>query len=138
MPTPCHFPLPSSKDEYLNFNLLNFAKENNFTLRDDKDSAMFDMKLRLALGNNVVPTSTSSSSLALTLDNLIIENEKGEASDIDKIYLHHCGDKSIYESSSLVKNKESDIKNSYTATFNIPIGSVLKEYEFGFEYPWFI
>ena len=116
-----HFPLPSSKDEYLNFNLLNFAKENNFTLRDDKDSAMFDMKLRLALGNNVVPTSTSSSSLALTLNNLIIENEKGEASDIDKIYLHHCGDKNIYESSSLVKNKESDIKNSYTATFNIPI-----------------
>ena len=116
-----HFPLPSSKDEYLNFNLLNFAKENNFTLRDDKDSAMFDMKLRLALGNNVVPTSTSGSSLALTLDNLIIENEKGEASDIDKIYLHHCGDKSIYESISLVKNKDSDMKNSYRATFNIPI-----------------
>ncbi|WP_103616156.1 glycoside hydrolase family 19 protein [Campylobacter concisus] len=116
-----HFKLPSSKDEYLNFNLLNFAKENNFTLRDDKDSAMFDMKLRLALGNNAEPTSTSSSSLALTLNNLIIENEKGEASDIDKIYLHHCGDKSIYESSSLVKNKDSDIKNSYTATFNIPI-----------------
>ncbi|WXG60816.1 hypothetical protein VB002_04730 [Campylobacter concisus] len=121
VPTPCHFPLPSSKDKYLNFNLLNFAKENNFTLRDDKDSAMFDMKLSLALGNNVVPTSTSSSSLALTLNNLIIENEKGEASDIDKIYLHHCSDKSIYESSSLVKNKDSDIKNSYTATFNIPI-----------------
>ena len=121
VPTPCHFKLPSSKDEYLNFNLLNFAKENNFTLRDDKDSAMFDMKLRLALGNSVVPTSLSGSSLALTLDNLIIENEKGEASDIDKIYLHHCGDKSIYESSSLVKNKDSDIKNSYTATFNIPI-----------------
>ena len=116
-----HFKLPSSKDEYLNFNLLNFAKENNFTLRYDKDSAMFDMKLRLALGNNVVPTSTSSSSLALTLDNLIIENEKGEASDIDKIYLHHCGDKSIYESRSLVKNKDSDMKNSYRATFNIPI-----------------
>ena len=116
-----HFPLPSSKDEYLNFNLLNFAKENNFTLRDDKDSAMFDMKLRLALGNNAEPTSTSSSSLALTLNNLIIENEKGEASDIDKIYLHHCGDKNIYESTSLVKNKDSDIKNSYTATFNIPI-----------------
>ena len=121
MPTLHNFPLPSSKDEYLNFNLLNFAKENNFTLRDDKDSAMFDMKLRLAIGNNVVPTSISGSSLALTLDNLIIENEKGEASDIDKIYLHHCGDKSIYESSSLVKNKDSDMKNSYTATFNIPI-----------------
>ena len=116
-----HFPLPSSKDEYLNFNLLNFAKENNFTLRDDKDSAMFDMKLRLALGNNAEPTSTSSSSLALTLNNLIIENEKGEASDIDKVYLHHCGDKSIYESTSLVKNKDSDMKNSYRATFNIPI-----------------
>ena len=116
-----HFKLPSSKDEYLNFNLLNFAKENNFTLRDDKDSAMFDMKLRLALGNSVEPTSTSSSSLALTLNNLIIENEKGEASDIDKVYLHHCGDKSIYESSSLVKNKDSDMKNSYRATFNIPI-----------------
>lgn len=116
-----HFPLPSSKDEYLNFNLLNFAKENNFTLRDDKDSAMFDMKLRLALGNNAEPTSTSSSSLALTLNNLIIENEKGEASDIDKIYLHHCDDKSIYESISLVKNKDSDMKNSYRATFNIPI-----------------
>ena len=116
-----HFPLPSSKDEYLNFNLLNFAKENNFTLRDDKDSAMFDMKLRLALGNSAEPTSTSSSSLALTLNNLIIENEKGEASDIDKIYLHHCGDKSIYESTSLVKNKDSDMKNSYRATFNIPI-----------------
>ena len=122
MPTLHNFPLPSSKDEYLNFNLLNFAKENNFTLRDDKDSAMFDMKLRLALGNNVVPTSTSSSSLALTLDNLIIENEDGKVSeDIDKIYLHHCFDKSIYESISLVKNKDSDIKNSYTATFNIPI-----------------
>ena len=116
-----HFKLPSSKDEYLNFNLLNFAKENNFTLRDDKDSAMFDMKLRLALGNSVEPTSTSSSSLALTLNNLIIENEKGEASDIDKVYLHHCGDKSIYESTSLVKNKDSDMKNSYRATFNIPI-----------------
>ncbi|WP_262367672.1 M23 family metallopeptidase [Campylobacter concisus] len=116
-----HFKLPSSKDEYLNFNLLNFAKENNFTLRDDKDSSMFDMKLRLAIGNNVVPTSTSGSSLALTLNNLIIENEKGEASDIDKIYLHHCGDKNIYESTSLVKNKDSDMKNSYRATFNIPI-----------------
>ena len=51
----------------------------------------------------------------------IIENEKGEASDIDKVYLHHCGDKSIYESTSLVKNKDSDMKNSYRATFNIPI-----------------
>ncbi|MBE9829989.1 hypothetical protein G6W45_09650, partial [Campylobacter concisus] len=46
---------PSSNNKHLNFSLLNFAKENNFTLRDDKDSAMFDIKLRLAHGNNVVP-----------------------------------------------------------------------------------
>ena len=122
MPTSHHFKLPSSNNKHLNFSLLNFAKENNFTLRDDKDSAMFDMKLRLAHGNNVVPTSASSSGLTLTINNLIIENEDGKASeDIDKIYLHHCFDKSIYESISLVKNEDSDIKNSYTATFNIPI-----------------
>ena len=117
-----YFEDQTSNNKHLNFSLLNFAKENNFTLRDDKDSAMFDIKLRLAHGNNVVPTSASSSGLALTINNLIIENEDGKASeDIDKIYLHHCFDKSIYESISLVKNEDSDIKNSYTATFNIPI-----------------
>ncbi|WP_107695972.1 glycoside hydrolase family 19 protein [Campylobacter concisus] len=117
-----YFEDQTSKNKHLNFSLLNFAKENNFTLRDDKDSAMFDIKLRLAHGNNVVPTSASSSGLTLTINNLIIENEDGKASeDIDKIYLHHCFDKSIYESISLVKNEDSDIKNSYTATFNIPI-----------------
>ena len=122
MPTSHHFKLPSSNNKHLNFSLLNFAKENNFTLRDDKDSAMFDVKLRLAHGNNIVPTSASSSGLTLTINNLIIENEDGKVSeDIDKIYLHHCFDKSIYESISLVKNEDSDIKNSYTATFNIPI-----------------
>ncbi len=115
-------PSPSSNNKHLNFSLLNFAKENNFTLRDDKDSAMFDIKLRLAHGNNIVPTSASSSGLTLTINNLIIENEDGKVSeDIDKIYLHHCFNKSIYESISLVKNEDSDIKNSYTATFNIPI-----------------
>ena len=117
-----YFEDQTSKNKYLNFSLLNFAKENNFTLRDDKDSAMFDIKLRLAHGNNIVPTSESSSGLTLTINNLIIENEDSKASeDIDKIYLHHCFDKSIYESISLVKNEDSDIKNSYTATFNIPI-----------------
>jgi len=122
VPTSHHFKLPSSNNKHLNFSLLNFAKENNFTLRDDKDSAMFDIKLRLAHGNNIVPTSASSSGLTLTINNLIIENEDGKVSeDIDKIYLHHCFDKSIYESISLVKNEDSDIKNSYTATFNIPI-----------------
>ncbi len=117
-----YFEDQTSNNKHLNFSLLNFAKENNFTLRDDKDSAMFDIKLRLAHGNNVVPTSASSSGLTLTINNLIIENEDGKASeDIDKIYLHHCFDKSIYESISLVKNEDSDIKNSYTAIFNIPI-----------------
>ena len=106
---------------YLNFTLLNFAKENNFTLRDDKASAMFDMKLLLAYGNEATPTSYSSSNFTLTLQDLIIENENGEASDIDKVYLHHCSNKTVYESSSLVKNQDSLFKNSYTATFNIPI-----------------
>jgi len=121
VPTPCHFHLPSSKDEYLNFTLLNFAKENNFTLRDDKASAMFDMKLLLAYGNEAVPTSYSNSNFTLTLQDLIIENENGEATDIDKVYLHNCSNKTVYESSSLVKNQDSLFKNSYTATFNIPI-----------------
>ena len=117
-----YFKDSSSKDKYLNFSLLNFAKENNFTLRDDKDSAMFDTKIRLAHGNNIEPTSSSSSGLTLIIKNLLIENENGEESnDIDKIYLHNCFDKSVYESTSLVKNKDSDIKNSYTATFNIPV-----------------
>ena len=106
---------------YLNFTLLNFAKENNFTLRDDKASAMFDMKLLLAYGNEAVPTSYSNSNFTLTLQDLIIENENGEATDIDKVYLHNCSNKTAYQSSSLVKNQDSLFKNSYTATFNIPI-----------------
>ena len=121
VPTPCHFHLPSSKDEYLNFTLLNFAKENNFTLRDDKASSMFDMKLLLAYGNEAVPTSSPNSNFTLTLQDLIIENENGEATDIDKVYLHNCSNKTAYQSSSLVKNQDSLFKNSYTATFNIPI-----------------
>ena len=121
VPTPCHFHLPSPKDEYLNFTLLNFAKENNFTLRDDKASSMFDMKLLLAYGNEAVPTSSPNSNFTLTLQDLIIENENGEATDIDKVYLHNCSNKTAYQSSSLVKNQDSLFKNSYTATFNIPI-----------------
>ena len=111
----------SHSPNYLNFTLLNFAKENNFTLRDDKASSMFDMKLLLAYGNEAVPTSYSNSNFTLTLQDLIIENENGEATDIDKVYLHNCSNKTVYESSSLVKNQDSLFKNSYTATFNIPI-----------------
>ena len=106
---------------YLNFTLLNFAKENNFTLRDDKASSMFDMKLLLAYGNEAVPTSYSNSNFTLTVQDLIIENENGEATDIDKVYLHNCSNKTAYQSLSLVKNQDSLFKNSYTATFNIPI-----------------
>ncbi|WP_304345341.1 M23 family metallopeptidase [Campylobacter showae] len=68
-----------------------------------------------------MPTSYSNSNFTLTLQDLIIENENGEASDIDKVYLHNCSNKTVYESSSLVKNQDSLFKNSYTATFNIPI-----------------
>ena len=111
----------SHSPNYLNFTLLNFAKENNFTLRDDKASSMFDMKLLLAYGNEAVPTSYSNSNFTLTVQDLIIENENGEATDIDKVYLHNCSNKTAYQSSSLVKNQDSLFKNSYTATFNIPI-----------------
>ena len=68
-----------------------------------------------------MPTSYSNSNFTLTLQDLIIENENGEATDIDKVYLHNCSNKTVYESSSLVKNQDSLFKNSYTATFNIPI-----------------
>ena len=112
---------PDQTTPYLNFTLLNFAKENNFTLRDDKASAMFDMKLLLAYGNEATPTSYSNSNFTLTVQDLIIENENGEATDIDKVYLHNCSNKTAYQSSSLVKNQDSLFKNSYTATFNIPI-----------------
>gem|GEM_PF-243629 len=112
---------PDQTTPYLNFTLLNFAKENNFTLRDDKASSMFDMKLLLAYGNEAVPTSYSNSNFTLTVQDLIIENENGEATDIDKVYLHNCSNKTAYQSSSLVKSQDSLFKNSYTATFNIPI-----------------
>ena len=68
-----------------------------------------------------MPTSYSNSNFTLTVQDLIIENENGEATDIDKVYLHNCSNKTVYESSSLVKNQDSLFKNSYTAKFNIPI-----------------
>ena len=68
-----------------------------------------------------MPTSSPNSNFTLTLQDLIIENENGEATDIDKVYLHNCSNKTVYESSSLVKNQDSLFKNSYTAKFNIPI-----------------
>ena len=68
-----------------------------------------------------MPTSSPTSNFTLTVQDLIIENENGEATDIDKVYLHNCSNKTAYQSLSLVKNQDSLFKNSYTATFNIPI-----------------
>ena len=68
-----------------------------------------------------MPASSPNSNFTLTVQDLIIENENGEATDIDKVYLHNCSNKTAYQSLSLVKNQDSLFKNSYTATFNIPI-----------------
>ena len=103
----------------LNFNLLNFAKENGFSLRSDKSSAMFDVRLKLADKEESKPT-TNSGNCNLIVKNLIITDENLNSSDIKEIYLHNCEDKRVYRSCSLEKNdnEEAD-KNSYTAKFNI-------------------
>ena len=103
----------------LNFNLLNFAKENGFSLRGDKSSAMFDVRLKLADKEESKPT-TNSGNCNLIVKNLIITDENLNSSDIKEIYLHNCEDKRVYRSCSLEKNdnEEAD-KNSYTAKFNI-------------------
>lgn len=103
----------------LNFNLLNFAKENGFSLRSDKSSAMFDVRLKLADKEESKPT-TNSGNCNLIVKNLIITDENLNRSDIKEIYLHNCEDKRVYRSCSIEKNdnEEAD-KNSYTAKFNI-------------------
>lgn len=103
----------------LNFNLLNFAKENGFSLRSDKSSAMFDARLKLADKEESKPT-TNNGNCNLIVKNLIITDENLNSSDIKEIYLHNCEDKRVYRSCSLEKNdnEEAD-KNSYTAKFNI-------------------
>ena len=103
----------------LNFNLLNFAKENGFSLRSDKSSAMFDVRLKLADKEESKPT-TNNGNCNLIVKNLIITDENLNSSDIKEIYLHNCEDKRVYRSCSLEKNdnEEAD-KNSYTAKFNI-------------------
>ena len=103
----------------LNFNLLNFAKENGFSLRSDKSSAMFDVKLKLADKEESKPT-TNSGNCNLIVKNLIITDENLNSSDIKEIYLHNCEDKRVYRSCSLEKNDNDEAdKNSYTAKFNI-------------------
>ena len=103
----------------LNFNLLNFAKENGFSLRSDKSSAMFDIRLKLADKEESKPT-TNSGNCNLIVKNLIITDENLNSSDIKEIYLHNCEDKRVYRSCSLEKNDNDEAdKNSYTAKFNI-------------------
>ncbi|QPH93035.1 hypothetical protein [Campylobacter concisus] len=103
----------------LNFNLLNFAKENGLSLRSDKSSAMFDVKLKLADKEESKPT-TNSGNCNLIVKNLIITDENLNSSDIKEIYLHNCEDKRVYRSCSLEKNDNDEAdKNSYTAKFNI-------------------
>lgn len=108
------------------FNLLNFARENSYSLLSDTPSTMFDIKLKL-FDKNISSLSTNpQSNFNLTLSNLIITDEEGKECDIDKVYLHSTEEKRVYESYSLVKNNIQDnnkdqeaIKNSYTAKFNI-------------------
>ena len=103
----------------LNFNLLNFAKENGFSLRSDKPSAMFDVRLKLADKEESKPT-TNNGNCNLIVKNLIITDENLNSSDIKEIYLHNCEDKRVYRSCSLEKNDNDEAdKNSYTAKFNI-------------------
>lgn len=103
----------------LNFNLLNFAKENGFSLRSDKSSAMFDIRLKLADKEESKPT-TNSGNCNLIVRNLIITDENLNSNDIKEIYLHNCEDKRVYRSCSLEKNDNDEAdKNSYTAKFNI-------------------
>ena len=103
----------------LNFNLLNFAKENGFSLRSDKSSAMFAIRLKLVDKEESKPT-TNSGNCNLIVKNLIITDENLNSSDIKEIYLHNCEDKRVYRSCSLEKNDNDEAdKNSYTAKFNI-------------------
>lgn len=105
----------------LNFNLLNFAKENG-SLRSDKASSMFDIKLKLASNNSSVPT-TNNGNFNLVITNLIITDENQNSTDIKEIYLHNGEDKRVYKSYYLKKNEttsdDDSEKNSYTAKFNI-------------------
>lgn len=112
--------------EKMNFNLLNFAKENSYSIRSDKASSMFDIKLRLPDTTDSISTK-SEGNFHLVVTNLIIEDEEGKSYDIKKVYLHNSEDKRVYPSYYLKKNDDKDAdsnsssKNSYTAKFRINI-----------------
>ena len=112
--------------EKMNFNLLNFAKENSYSIRSDKASSMFDIKLRLADATDSISTK-SEGNFHLVVTNLIIEDEEGKSYDIKEVYLHNSEDKRVYPSYYLKKNDDKDVdsnsssENSYTAKFRINI-----------------
>ena len=112
--------------EKMSFNLLNFAKENSYSIRSDKASSMFDIKLRLPDATDSISTK-SEGNFHLVVTNLIIEDEEGKSYDIKKVYLHNSEDKRVYPSYYLKKNDDKDAdsnsssENSYTAKFRINI-----------------
>ena len=112
--------------EKMNFNLLNFAKENSYSIRSDKASSMFDIKLRLPDATDSISTK-SEGNFHLVVTNLIIEDEEGKSYDIKEVYLHNSEDKRVYPSYYLKKNDDKDVdsnsssENSYTAKFRINI-----------------
>lgn len=112
--------------EKMSFNLLNFAKENSYSIRSDKASSMFDIKLRLPDATDSISTKNEGN-FHLVVTNLIIEDEEGKSCDIKEVYLHNSEDKRVYTSYYLKKNDDKDTdsdsssKNSYTAKFRINI-----------------
>lgn len=112
--------------EKMNFNLLNFAKENSYSIRSDKASSMFDIKLRLPDATDSISTKNEGN-FNLVVSDLIIEDEEGKSCDIKEVYLHNGEDKRVYPSYYLKKNDDkyidsnSSSKNSYTAKFRINI-----------------
>lgn len=112
--------------EKMNFNLLNFAKENSYSIRSDKASSMFDIKLRLPDATDSISTKNEGN-FNLVVSDLIIKDEEGKSCDIKEVYLHNGEDKRVYPSYYLEKNDDKDSdsnsssKNSYTAKFRINI-----------------
>lgn len=112
--------------EKMSFNLLNFAKENSYSIRSDKASSMFDIKLRLPDATDSISTKNEGN-FNIVVTNLIIEDEEGKSCDIKEVYLHNSEDKRVYTSYYLKKNDDKDVdsdsssKNSYTAKFRINI-----------------
>lgn len=112
--------------EKMNFNLLNFAKENSYSIRSDKASSMFDIKLRLPDATDSISTKNEGN-FNIVVSDLIIKDEEGKSCDIKEVYLHNGEDKRVYPSYYLKKNDDKDAdsnsssKNSYTAKFRINI-----------------